>query len=218
MENSWQEVILEQTPKSNVQKIDSIGISSQKKIIQQAYTSLGRSCEALPNMWIQKLKRFHAFWVPGLSPPTTPQLANGFGKWKKHVTPNCQHICLRIPASKFTFFCASKSAGSSKWTLFGFRILATQSLFVNPPWEKTSQRHPCDTLTEQLSPFVLSWHCWKGLEKCISVFEISVVLECFRCHCLRYCWEQVGANNSMLSVFNPLVSWNYTWTITFCSI
>ena len=58
MENSWQEVILEQTPKSNVQKIDSIGISSQKKIIQQAYTSLGRSCEALPNMWIQKLKRF----------------------------------------------------------------------------------------------------------------------------------------------------------------
>lgn len=143
----------------------------------------------------------HFQWTPGLSPPTTPQLANGFGKMKKHVTPNCQHICLGIPASKFTFFCASKSAGSSKWTLFGFGILATQSLFVNPPWEKTSQQHPCDTLTEQLSPFVLSWHCWKGLEKCISVFEILVILECFRCQCLRYCWEQVGANNSMLSVF-----------------
>lgn len=108
--------------------------------------------------------------------PSSPMAS---GKWKKHFTPNCQHICLGIPAYKFTFLCASKPAGSSKWTLFGFGILDTKSLFVNPRWknsgtrtprEKTSHNNPVIPLTGQLSPFVLSWHWWKGLDKCISVY------------------------------------------------
>lgn len=126
---------------------------------------MGGLVKRYPTCGFEKLKRFpHISCNFGSQPlpmntrfmtPNNPPAR----QWlREHVTPNWQHICLGIPASKFIFFCASKPAGSSTWTLFGFGILDTKSLFVNPRWKNSGTHTP----REKTSLTTSLWYPWRS--------------------------------------------------------
>lgn len=155
-------------------------------------------------MWIRKIEKVPShlmqFWVPTTSnehqvydpqqPPSSP-MASGtcHSKLATHLFGDS-----RLQIHLFLCFKTRRQLHMDPiWVRdFRYKIAFRKSSLKklrnsHTPGKNVTYDIPVISLTEQLSPFVLSWHCWKGLEKCISVFGISVVLECSRCHCLRYC-------------------------------